>query len=100
MIQLQNVGKEDRGGAAHRQVPAPKDHRKGELCQGQVSQAHSHRQGGRHQDHRQDPAEPWQSTKIVQRGADHENAGPSKYSETLSGNFIRIVNSTYKYINI
>ena len=55
--ELPGVWATDGGGAAHRQVPATQDHRQGQLRQGQARQAYPHRQGGRHQDHRQNTGE-------------------------------------------
>ena len=40
---------------------------------------------GGDQDHRQDAAEPEQPPEALQRSPDHENLGPSKYCQTLSG---------------
>ena len=60
------------------------------LPTGEIGKAHSDGEGGGHQDHRQDPAEPGQPTEALPGGQDYEDARPSQHSQTLPGDLFYI----------
>lgn len=52
----------------YRKVQASENDRQRQLRKSKTRQACAHRQGGGHQDNRQDAAEPWLAAEVVQRG--------------------------------